>query len=327
LDDLKKMDPALGRELQTQIDSYVARCGDTIRKYRQLRDARMPFSDPESPAVLSAYSRNCTSHLSKSSAWWRPVVESSLGVLYDIDIGIYYGTALLVDPDLILTARHNLFSPQQGRSRQTVQNILFYRASDPTRPHRAASFLDPPTGSGGSPWDPSAPQQTLDYTLVRLREPVAHAQPTVAEQPPALATLPLLVLGFHHWLAYAGPRAERMVPTPGRIPGEDPGVSSSPAWVDFVTYDNLGTCRVFSTTSNGSCVIHGCQTDSGMSGAPLFHREDARPGLSVVGIHVGALAPDSDCRDSARYASTPNLGLSVTKALLNQITGARAFRQ
>lgn len=51
-----------------------------------------------------------------------------------------------------------------------------------------------------------------------------------------------------------------------------------------------GGCHVESTT-RGGCILHGCQSLEGMSGAPMFLRDDARARdpnqLSVIGINLG----------------------------------------
>lgn len=76
-------------------------------------------------------------------------------------------------------------------------------------------------------------------------------------------------------------------------------------------------CRPAHIAANG-IFLHACQTESGVSGAPLFQRQNGR--LVFVGIHNGVTSALDEPNLSSCKAGLPNYGITVPPEIINSIS-------
>jgi hypothetical protein len=77
--------------------------------------------------------------------------------------------------------------------------------------------------------------------------------------------------------------------------------------------EHSALCRPAYIAPNG-LFLHACQTEAGISGAPLFQRQNGR--LVFVGIHNGVTEAIADPSMAACTAGLPNYGVIVPKSVL-----------
>ena len=87
-------------------------------------------------------------------------------------------------------------------------------------------------------------------------------------------------------------------------------------WSNYVVMDNRPSCKMI--TTNGKCILHSCNTIGGVSGSPIFLKEDGAGNTipTVIAVHHGEASQKSakQCSvDSGTFLNTgaiPNFNLN-----------------
>jgi hypothetical protein len=96
------------------------------------------------------------------------------------------------------------------------------------------------------------------------------------------------------------------------IPGLNLAQEQNTPFVPMAT--GVDGCRIVAMSA--ACVIHGCQSLPGTSGAPIFSvKSDGSIDLALIGIHIGGAAPSAAlpqvCKPPQPYKidNSPNFGI------------------
>lgn len=181
-------------------------------------------------------------------------------------------------------------------------NSAAYKAGAGYTPEIAFRFLDSPTSYGlvlrklGAEKG-YAQARNLDYAVLEI----PSAQDLNEEIAPLLGKMELFA-DFYNLTANVYLRVA--------------GNVHSGAAFDFrrsTRFEHSTLCRPAYIAPNG-LFLHACQTESGISGAPLFQRQNGR--LVFVGIHNGETEALEDPQLSACTLGLPNYGVIVPPAVL-----------
>lgn len=79
-------------------------------------------------------------------------------------------------------------------------------------------------------------------------------------------------------------------------------------WSNYVAMDNRPSCKMI--TTNGKCILHSCNTIGGVSGSPIFLKEDGADNTlpTVIAVHHGAASQNSAKQCSADLGAFLNTG-------------------
>lgn len=181
-------------------------------------------------------------------------------------------------------------------------NSAAYKAGAGYTPEIAFRFLDSPTSYGlvlrklGAEKG-YAENRNLDYAILEI-----PAAPELAEDIAPLVGKMELFADFYNLTANIYLRVA--------------GNVHSGAAFDFrrtTRFEHSTLCRPAYIAPNG-LFLHACQTESGISGAPLFQRQNGR--LVFVGIHNGVTEALEDPQLSACTLGLPNYGVIVPTDVL-----------
>jgi len=198
-----------------------------------------------------------------------------------------------------------------GRMIVTAQHCVptnseAYRAGAGYTPEIAFRFLDRPTNYGlvlrklGAEGKSFEQERSLDYAILEI-----PGAPELAEDIPPLVGDIDLFADFYNLTANIYLRVAAKV--------------HSGAALDFhraTRIEHSALCRPAYIAPNG-LFLHACQTEAGISGAPLFQRQNGR--LVFVGIHNGVTEALDDPQLSACALGLPNYGVTVPPAVLRSI--------
>ncbi len=238
-------------------------------------------------------------------------------------------SATLITDDKILTSRHCFRFEKDGKLQQVaLEEFRFYPYSDLDydfeKVGRSLTSFDTGLESTARYSDLS---DLNDYVIVNLKSPFykawsirdldqAHTRYSFQfAEPQRFARS--AVIGFQRYSALIG--ALETYKKYGSLI-DDEYLINSGDWKKHVRFDSLPTCMIGFQNSNNRCLLHGCQTEGGTSGAPLFVIEDdgttGVSRLNLAGIHTRAIYSSNDrggdC-DSVAGSGVGNLAISPSQ--------------
>lgn len=300
----RRMDPETRKEADNALKSdkqeeFVRRCsGEIVAAYRACQ--QIDFGCENLTAVVDAYDANCPLHYVATHAAWKQGLDRVLGALYDSTRRQFVCTGALLDESRVITARHCMFGPDMQPI--PVQNLAFRRVGYPEHSYPIASVAHSRRAAAADGVTLRRAHQSADFAVLTLGQVVVPAPPSIAF---TSVTTPsrIVVPGFNWVVAYKS-----------SSPLTDDNLGR---WPDFVRYDDSETCRTI-PSGNSRCLAHLCQTDSGMSGAPMLRTDDTSGEISFLGVHSGAAEPESDCPEDT---GTGNVGVAA-EAIREEIASA-----
>lgn len=237
----------------------------------------------------------------------RKWLDSVVGALQYEDSEAEYCIATLVGPKHVLTARHCIFGFSNGHWYPLPWKALdFFLPAHETERRRIANIIEP---IGTTPDVFLDNNDQADWIIMVLDSPIFTVKPPALEE---LHTLDKLFLYSKQPLVYHRDKLAGAV-----------GISKiASALVDHVRVDQGESCRALIISANG-CVTHGCQSEGGVSGAPLLRFSPDGKSLSVVAIHQGEVssAYTGTCLP-ANQPRLPNRGRAVTSDLIAAVHNA-----
>jgi hypothetical protein len=266
----------------------------------------------------------------KSSVFTLNSDFSAVGVLYSLNKKSFYCTATLISNDLLITARHCAYLPsgdanvgvgvatedEGGYSLNSPSDIVFYSIAKPLDPIHIASFVDQNEGKVNLPSSLPSLDQENDIVFMKLQRSLTGISPASLGGSPPATGQQMIIPGFYARLAILDGLPQTLtdsngVPTSAKLAG----------WTTFMRYDALNTCKI--VQAGKQCIFHGCQTEPGWSGAPVFVDGGNGNGpLVVSGIQSGSLSDNSDCRSELNgnnknafgaNSDIPNVAIIVVK--------------
>lgn len=227
-----------------------------------------------------------------------------IGVLFNTELQQFTCTAAAVSPSHILTARHCLFHPHTKKpfaSGPSGLPLWFFPLDVPREGIRVLSATHP----NGTPpyYVPHMPTQ--DFAVLQL----ASSRTVKALEWRAPPTDPrLIIVGLSNSAAFYSGRPPTPPDDAGRIP------ANGTPWTEHLRLSNSPMCRIWAQPDDASrCVVHACQTDPGMSGAPLLLA--ASPG-TFIGIQVESIGSNHPQRCGwAFHRTVYNVGTTAEEAV------------
>lgn len=212
--------------------------------------------------------------------------------------------------NFIATARHCLAWDSRIRSPVLIQ--ASFRFAHFGRPHERARVRLARAAHTRTPiYDPAQPE--TDWLVLELAEPLA---------PLTKASTVALPRQWQSLLIYGTDPSARLITEAEMRLGRDRH-SFSEAQLRQPTFDYATTC--FVPFVEHGLFFHGCQTDPGLSGAPVFAVVGAQPQL--VGIHIGVPIPNDRRPCAAKYdAAAPNAAVILPEAIRRLLNEAAARR-
>jgi hypothetical protein len=211
----------------------------------------------------------------------------------------------------VLTAKHCLYGyDDDDKSYSLVPNSLRHIRFASTPDARfEITGITPTTAEDGF----DANQDVDDWVTLTITDPGDHF---VAPAHGVAARFDgLIVYGYQPLVEYRDRLLQRL-----RDQNPDlPRGTDTMGWQSKLMADNLPTCSVALVASSNACLLHGCQTEGGISGAGLF-----TPTATLVGVHTRSieLHDSRPCTKDAP-AAIPNCGLSLpATAFVNSADGA-----
>jgi hypothetical protein len=324
--------PNLPSSVQTGLknDPKIQRCITQTHNYNNnVYNIRIPNSSTADTII--EHDKECLSLFPpKSSVFTLNPDFSAVGVLYSLNRKSFYCTATLISNDLLITARHCAYLPASAAnvgtgaatedggeySLNSPSDIVFYSIAKPLDPIHIASFVDQNEGKIDLPSSLPDLDQENDIVFMKLQGAITGVPPASLGRSPPAQDQQMIIPGFYARLAILDGLPQTLtasdgVPTSAKLAG----------WTTFMRYDALNTCKVVQTGKQ--CIFHGCQTEPGWSGAPVFVDGGNGDGTLVVsGIQSGSLADNSDCKSElsgnnqiafGAASDIPNVAIIVIK--------------
>lgn len=213
----------------------------------------------------------------------------------------------LVGPKHVLTARHCLFNFHDSRWKPRAwRSLYFFLPIREAERRLVIRVINPP---GALPDVLKDEDDRDDWAILVLENPILDAEEASLEE---LNNLDKLLL-------YG---AQPLVRQRDKLAEAIGGAKLAIAPIDFVRVDRAQSCRSLLKSKDG-CITHGCQSEGGVSGAPLFRVSHSGTGLSVVAIHQGevSVAYKGTCL-SENQQRLPNRGRAVTADLIATVRKA-----
>jgi hypothetical protein len=237
----------------------------------------------------------------------------AVGVLYSLSQRNFYCTATLVSDHLLITARHCAYLPNSAASGAGLatedaaeyrlnlpSDIVFYSEAKPLAQIHISAFVDQTEASAQLPTSLPALDQENDVVFMKLEGSISGVSPASLGTSPPQPGQQMIIPGFYARLALLD-----------ELPSTSTGSHSSQinakskAWPSFMRYDALNTCKI--VQAGKQCIFHGCQTEPGWSGAPVFvKKEDGT--LVISGIQSGSLDDNSNCKAELTGSRIINFG-------------------
>lgn len=336
---------------------YTDTCADSAGSFRNVV-YRKGFSSEEkdvrSPSAINAIKNHDAACLggpslpindaligmgaNPSISGWEKA-KRSIGVLYSKSRGTIFCTVTAIFEKVVISAKHCLDAnraasgqatrcpdeassgiPDSRRLASSAEDLVVFMYSEPAKPMQVMKI----TASGGEEVPPgcifSRVNQNVDVVYLTLSSSMTAQPVSLAAKIPETKTT-ILIPGFHANLAYAadGSAMEILKGTAARTNF----ASRLATWTNYIRFDKVPTCRIFSHLKNG-CVVHTCQVEEGWSGAPMLSVGEA--GVLLFGVHSGAMVEASLCRanltrDEEKIIddATMNIGSPVLSAKIPRL--------
>jgi hypothetical protein len=239
------------------------------------------------PPEAVAFDRACLSPISDIPAPLKDSgIERAVGFLTvkEGDKEIAFCTALRFSKTEIVTARHCFFDKSNGSTKPEYGylqygKVRFYLLTDLSKPYRLDYLkLAKPSASAAIP-------TRDDYVIL----PVDTSD----------TNLPAINMNE--------PVPFQALTTPGIN-----GYLVEDDWRDQLRWSSANMCFVLQL--NNGCLVHGCNTTSGFSGAPVFSLH-GDGGIEVVGLHSSGGNQDASCGTGLFYESS-NMATLMTGNLM-----------
>jgi hypothetical protein len=187
------------------------------------------------------------------------------------------GMAVQIAPDRIYTARHVLFSSgdksQDLKGPRTLSALFYLPFAAPAKALKIEREIRPAgiaENSSGVVNDQAVLELVTSFSPDNVLWPLVRRM----ELPASGVPTRLYIAGFHAALARS------KAPDALHLPG---------SWTHFIRRDGMPTCSRITQNDDG-CMLHGCDTVGGLSGAPVFadgvSTDGGRP--VVIGVHRGS---------------------------------------
>ncbi|MCY0854043.1 trypsin-like serine peptidase [Cupriavidus sp. D39] len=229
-------------------------------------------------------------------------VKDFVGVLVTRD-GDVIGMATVVDSATIVTARHVVYGNANSNSPTPIRMASDVRFIPANRPDKVVEIDKDALNGFDDRINPTQLSQTKDIAFLKLAEAIGNSPRPY----PRKRTLD----GSNFGLVVAGVNVEEM-----KVSGIRPLKNGTvdPRWVKYLKTDRRATlCQALITRSprpGETCVLHGCSSFPGVSGAGVFDEAAAKSSIreSLVGIHVGT--PKPSCNRGVDGSSTVNVAVA-----------------
>lgn len=296
--------------------SFVVGCSDAAMAMLALRKTLGNAFDPDNVnliaepekalATVDEYVSSCLTPPEKLDPATRAALDSRVGVLaISGQINPYKCSVTRIAEDRVLTARHCLFragsTPLQP---WPAENRYVYLLSAPTKRLAVLGAIHPP---GVAPQRFDDTDDLNDWAILKIAKPPTPYVPLTTGDPKQFDRV--IVYGYQPILAFRDRLASRIAKDQGAI------FLPTQTWDHRVRYDASAICSLAALAGDGGCVLHGCQTEGGVSGAALF-RVAGGGAVDLVGLHTRSTFENDDrpCTKSGP-AGIPNCGLSAPQIL------------
>lgn len=280
-------------------NSGIVQCSGAVQT---LRNAPRDHSDPQAiksvEEALLSYDQYCLNLTPLPASLEQARFGTTVGVLVDGEGAVFCG-AVRVRSGQILTARHCFFSPADSSQEREFNEAWFSPFAGTNSAIQIASSQllagDDFTRQGDSIRYPR------DHLLLNL-ESDTLPQPLIRVRTPKMLD-ELVVAGYF----------ERHDPS-RRLPAE-----GEAKWRVGARWVGGGTCLVHQVTSEG-CAYHSCQSEHGLSGAPLISRNPDKGSLVLLGVHVADATDANGCEPSVNQG-LGNIAAPLPPTLFSQSQG------